>query len=370
MPVTTASPARMLPCAVQNFPRLWPAHSLAFGPVNAAISPFGVDHGELAARAWSSARVADRDRSSQIALMIAAGAIPALQQRNRLRPVADVDDGLRGRGADAGFGPQHAVADREHARLHRAADFAGGRVVAEDREGRHRIGQLLALLRDERRRCAATPPPRHHRHHRRHAPRLDLVIARSSLPSASVVPAPAWHAASATSAIDTARSVRAPSCTGVQPCARAAADLLVGPAALRADRQRHGRRRAAAPPAGVASTPTAGLDQQQPQRRLGGRRRSRRTSTGWLDRRDHGASALLRRGHRDARPARATIARVSAASRTSDRAETNGRTCAAPIITASRIDLVGAVALQHRRRQRVAHARLGAGEHRRPEHRP
>ena len=70
--------------------------------------------------------------------MIASGFIPCAQQRDRLRPVADVDDGLRRRRARAGFGPQHAVADAEHARLHRAADLAGGRVVAEDRERRHR----------------------------------------------------------------------------------------------------------------------------------------------------------------------------------------------------------------------------------------
>ena len=36
MLVTTASPARMLPWAVQNFPPLFPAHGVAFGPVNAA----------------------------------------------------------------------------------------------------------------------------------------------------------------------------------------------------------------------------------------------------------------------------------------------------------------------------------------------
>jgi hypothetical protein len=38
---TTASPARMLPCAVQYFPILWPAHSVAFVPVNAATPPSG-----------------------------------------------------------------------------------------------------------------------------------------------------------------------------------------------------------------------------------------------------------------------------------------------------------------------------------------
>ena len=33
---TTPGPARMFPCAVQNFPPLCPAHSEAFRPVNAA----------------------------------------------------------------------------------------------------------------------------------------------------------------------------------------------------------------------------------------------------------------------------------------------------------------------------------------------
>ena len=56
------------------------------------------------------------------------------EQRERLRSVADVDDGLRRGDADVRFGPQHAVADREDARLYRAADFAGVGVVAENRE--------------------------------------------------------------------------------------------------------------------------------------------------------------------------------------------------------------------------------------------
>ena len=40
--LTTASPARMLPCAVQYLPALFPAHSVAFGPVNAAAAPVWV----------------------------------------------------------------------------------------------------------------------------------------------------------------------------------------------------------------------------------------------------------------------------------------------------------------------------------------
>ena len=66
--------------------------------------------------------------------MIASGVMPGAQQRERLRPVADVDDRLRRDDADVRFGPEHAVADGEDARLHRAADLAGRGVVAEDRE--------------------------------------------------------------------------------------------------------------------------------------------------------------------------------------------------------------------------------------------
>jgi tetratricopeptide (TPR) repeat protein len=72
---------------------------------------------------------------------------PSAQQLQRLRPVAHVDNRLCRGDADVGFGPEHAVPDREHARLHRPADLAGFRVVAEDREGGNRIGKR-GLRRD------------------------------------------------------------------------------------------------------------------------------------------------------------------------------------------------------------------------------
>ena len=59
---------------------------------------------------------------------------PLAQQRERFRPVADVDDRLGRRDAGLGVGPQHAVADREDARLHGAADLARRRIEAENRE--------------------------------------------------------------------------------------------------------------------------------------------------------------------------------------------------------------------------------------------
>ena len=78
------------------------------------------------------------------------------QQGDRLRAVADVDDRLRRRRADAGFGPQHAVADGEDARLHCPADLAGRRIESENREGRDRIGLARPLPGDRdrpRQRC-------------------------------------------------------------------------------------------------------------------------------------------------------------------------------------------------------------------------
>ena len=71
---------------------------------------------------------------------------PARSSCQRLRPVADVDDRLRRRDADIGVGPEDAVADREHARLHGAAHFAGRRIVAEDRE-RSGVPERLMRLR-------------------------------------------------------------------------------------------------------------------------------------------------------------------------------------------------------------------------------
>ena len=76
IPATTASPARMLPCAVQYFPARCPAHAVALGPVNAAVLP--------AASITANCRPCLVQRSgcgsrslAQIASMIAAGASPA-----------------------------------------------------------------------------------------------------------------------------------------------------------------------------------------------------------------------------------------------------------------------------------------------------
>ena len=77
--------------------------------------------------------------------MIASGFIPFFNSAMPLRPVAHVDDRLRGHHAGVGIGGQHA-GQREHARLHRAADFAGFRVVAEDRERRDRIAASAPVL--------------------------------------------------------------------------------------------------------------------------------------------------------------------------------------------------------------------------------
>jgi hypothetical protein len=63
------------------------------------------------------------------------GGLQALaQQLESLRAIADIHNRLgRGR-AHAGLGPEHAVADREHARLHRAAEFTRLRIKPEDRK--------------------------------------------------------------------------------------------------------------------------------------------------------------------------------------------------------------------------------------------
>ena len=73
------------------------------------------------------------------------GRFPSRNKASALRAIADVDDRLRGGGAHARLGPEHAVADGEHTRLDRTADLAGGRVVAQDREGRDRRPRGFAL---------------------------------------------------------------------------------------------------------------------------------------------------------------------------------------------------------------------------------
>ena len=64
--------------------------------------------------------------------MMASGLRPARSSCSALRAIADIDNRLGGRDADIGLSPENAIADGEHARLHGAADLAGGRVEAEN----------------------------------------------------------------------------------------------------------------------------------------------------------------------------------------------------------------------------------------------
>src|SRR5262249_14377047 len=59
-----------------------------------------------------------------------------LEQRQRLRPIADVHNRLRSHRSHVSLGPQHSVADREDARLYGPADLAGVRIEAEDGKSR------------------------------------------------------------------------------------------------------------------------------------------------------------------------------------------------------------------------------------------
>src|SRR4029453_2788560 len=74
------------------------------------------------------------------------GSDALLEQRQRLRAIADVYNRLRRHRSHISLGPQHSVADREDARLHGPADFAGVRIETEDRksrDGRSRVGCLV-----------------------------------------------------------------------------------------------------------------------------------------------------------------------------------------------------------------------------------
>jgi hypothetical protein len=131
----------MLPCAVQNFPLLLPAHVVACGPVLA----LRVHHRELPAGLGPRLpRVAGIRIAVENGFDDRVGREARAQQRERLRTVAHVHDRLRRGDADARLGPEHAVADGKHARLHGGADFARVRVVAEDgkRAGAGGIGLL------------------------------------------------------------------------------------------------------------------------------------------------------------------------------------------------------------------------------------
>src|SRR5262245_28169476 len=60
-----------------------------------------------------------------------------LEQRQRLRAVADVHNRLRSHRSYISLGPQHSIADREDARLHCPTDLAGVRIETEYGKGRY-----------------------------------------------------------------------------------------------------------------------------------------------------------------------------------------------------------------------------------------
>src|SRR5205085_11928830 len=130
---TTAGPARMLPCAVAYFPLLLPAHSVAFGPVYAAYSPF-----RFMTANWRPGLAPPLGQRIGIVFqnflddVLRQHLFP--QQLERLRPVADVDNRLRRRRADVGVGPEDAVAGRKHTRLDGTAYLAGRRIETKDRK--------------------------------------------------------------------------------------------------------------------------------------------------------------------------------------------------------------------------------------------
>jgi hypothetical protein len=76
------------------------------------------------------------------------------EQLEGLRAVADVHNRLRRGNSDVRIGPQHPVADGEHARLHRTADFTALRVETENRKRAgvpQRFGEEAARRHHQRR---------------------------------------------------------------------------------------------------------------------------------------------------------------------------------------------------------------------------
>jgi hypothetical protein len=106
--------------------------------------PRGVDHRELPAAFRPSFRLRIRivipDRVDDF-----SDWLPGAQQLERLRTVAHVHDRLRCHHANARFAPEHTVADREHARLHCAADLTCRGVISKDRKGCHRLRKTRCL---------------------------------------------------------------------------------------------------------------------------------------------------------------------------------------------------------------------------------
>ena len=126
----------MLPCAVQNFPPLVAGPRRRFRAGVCRVVALRIHDRELAPGFLPAlAGVAGIGIAVEDRLDDRVRLHPRAQQRERLRPVADVDDRLRRRDADARLAPQHAVADGEHARLHGRAQLAGRGVVAENGKG-------------------------------------------------------------------------------------------------------------------------------------------------------------------------------------------------------------------------------------------
>ena len=107
----------------------------------------GVDDGELASLLGpvlrARVRITPPDRLDDL-----LGSDALAKQLDCARTVANVDNRLRCRGADAGLCREHAVADCEDARLHRAADLTSCRIVREDREGSGWPRQVGRTLRN------------------------------------------------------------------------------------------------------------------------------------------------------------------------------------------------------------------------------
>ena len=91
---------------------------------------------------------------------VVAGMVDAFEKTQghlSLRLMAALDAGL-------GFGPEHSVADREHARLHGAADLPAVGVVAKDGKGGRRMREVLGVecaQEQERRDCYGAANYRH-----------------------------------------------------------------------------------------------------------------------------------------------------------------------------------------------------------------
>src|SRR5688572_652303 len=140
-----------------------------------------------------------------------------LQELDALRSIADVDDRLRGHDAGVGVGGEH-TGQGEHARLNGAADLAGCRVVAENRERRDRTRQGVLLGRADRQAKACLYKCRcKDGNHRK--PQAPSPKPLSHVNSPHVVS----NAVSATIGTASARSVRGPSLIRIAPDSCAAA---------------------------------------------------------------------------------------------------------------------------------------------------